>query len=490
MLIIQKSKPTIPWYRSHIVIINDPSRLLATHLMHTSIISGWSSFMLSYESYILDNSDPTYNPNWRQGTYVIPFTCRLGTILSTSTPWTLDIVSVSHLLLSGLLALSSIWHWYYWDLSIFLVEGTLILDLLKVFSIHLLLASIVCASYGIYHLSGIFGPGLYTSDSYGILSSVRPIKSSYSLNSLTSFTYGAIPSHHIVSGILGTLVSIWHLASRPGPTLYNLLSMSNIESVLSNSIPAVFLSGLICSGTMWYGGSTTVLDIYGPTRYNWDNSYFSLDIESRVKTTAWSDIPDKLLLYDYIGCNPAKGGLFRSGPQLQSDGIVQNWIGHPLISVGTLPVTVRRMPAFFETFPVLLIDQSGTVRSDIPFRRASSTFSIEQTKTRLSIVGGILNGSIFTTAYILKTYLRKSQFGEIFSFDRTLLESDGVYRTTLRGWYSFTHVSLSLIFLYGHLWHGSRTFFEDIWTGISELPSEYGSTEKLGSIESKPSLTV
>ena len=148
------------------------------------------------------------------------------------------------------------------------------------------------------------------------------------------------------------------------------------------------------------------------------------------------------------------------------------------------------MPAFFETFPVLLIDQSGTVRSDIPFRRASSTFSIEQTKATLTIVGGDLNSKTFNSTYVLKSYLRKAQFGEIFTFNRTLLSSDGVYRTTIRGWYSFSHLVLSLIFLYGHLWHASRTLFEDIWTGLTTASPEYSSNEKLGLLTSKPSLTV
>jgi photosystem II CP47 chlorophyll apoprotein len=47
--------------------------------------------------------------------------------------------------------------------------------------------------------------------------------------------------------------------------------------------------------------------------------------------------------------------------------------------MGTLSLGVRRMPAFFETFPVILIDQGGTLRADIPFRRAESRYSIEQT---------------------------------------------------------------------------------------------------------------
>jgi photosystem II CP47 chlorophyll apoprotein len=47
---------------------------------------------------------------------------------------------------------------------------------------------------------------------------------------------------------------------------------------------------------------------------------------------------------------------------LKGDGIVLNWLGHPSFEMGTLSLSVRRMPAFFETFPVILIDQGGTLR--------------------------------------------------------------------------------------------------------------------------------
>ena len=73
------------------------------------------------------------------------------------------------------------------------------------------------------------------------------------------------------------------------------------------------------------------------------------------------------MLYDYIGSNPSKGGLFRSGPILLGDGIIQNWLGHASFEIGTLSLSIRRMPAFFETFPVILIDQGGNIRADIPF---------------------------------------------------------------------------------------------------------------------------
>jgi photosystem II CP47 chlorophyll apoprotein len=74
---------------------------------------------------------------------------------------------------------------------------------------------------------------------------------------------------------------------------------------------------------MWYGAAATPIELFGPTRYQWDSGYFQQEIERRVETSlneglslsqAWSRIPDKLAFYDYIGNNPAKGGLFRAGP--------------------------------------------------------------------------------------------------------------------------------------------------------------------------------
>jgi photosystem II CP47 chlorophyll apoprotein len=56
---------------------------------------------------------------------------------------------------------------------------------------------------------------------------------------------------------------------------------------------------------MWYGSLSNPLELYGPSRYQWDNGYFSVDIERRVKSIdsiiadkSWEQIPDKLVLYD------------------------------------------------------------------------------------------------------------------------------------------------------------------------------------------------
>ena len=495
----------LPWFRVHIVILNDPGRLIASHLMHTALVAGWAGVMTLYELIVVDPSDPVYSPIWRQGSYVLPFISRLGVArslfdwslgidLSQNPYWNYETVALSHILLSGLLTLAACWHWAYWDLDVFISSrtGKLVLDLNRIFGIHLTLAAILCFGFGIIHLTGFGGPGLWTSDSFGIIGSVRNVKPVYSVVGLTPYCYGVISANHISAGFLGALAGLWHISSRPIPSLFKALAMSNIESALSSSIAAVLFTALLTSATMWYGSLTSPIELFGPTRYQWDNGYFSLDLERRVKSInslvsarAWEQIPDKLVLYDYIGSNPAKGGLFRSGPMLKGDGIVQNWVGYSNFESNGLVLTVRRMPAFFETFPVILIDQGGTVRADIPFRRAESRYSIEQVNVVLYFSGGILSKSEFSTPSLVKSYARKAQFGQIFTFEKRAASSDGVYRTSSRGWYSFSHLTLSLLFLFGHLWHAGRALFRDLWTGIattyeSVAAVEYGRNEKLG----------
>ena len=60
----------------------------------------------------------------------------------------------------------------------------------------------------------------------------------------------------------------------------------------------------------------------------------------------------------------------------KGDGLISSWAGHAIFEIGTLSLSIRRMPAFFETFPVILIDQGGTVRADISFRRAESSIQV------------------------------------------------------------------------------------------------------------------
>ena len=52
--------------------------------------------------------------------------------------------------------------------------------------------------------------------------------------------------------------------------------------------------------------------------------------------------------------------------------IAYSYLGNASFELGTLALSVRRNPAFFEGFPVLLVDQGGRLR-------AESRWSIEQT---------------------------------------------------------------------------------------------------------------
>jgi photosystem II CP47 chlorophyll apoprotein len=462
--------------------------------------------MLLYELIILDSGDPLLNPIWRQGTFVLPFVSRLGlvrsaynwSLVSSDSAWTFESVVLSHICLSGLLILASFWHWAFWDLDVFISsESRLSLDLSSVFGIHFTLAASLCFGFGFFHLTGLAGPGAWTSDSYGCLGAPRSLVPAFSILTLGPFSYTAIPSHHLAAGLLGLLLGPWHILGRPGPALYQLARLSSIEAVLSTSIAAVFTAAGIVSALFWYSaGGTSGLELFGPTRFHWDTAYFAQNIEARlgyygsdasqpsaVPSVAWAGLPDKILFYDYLGTNPAKGGLFRSGPMLRGDGVPTYYLGHPNFDLGSVRLSVRRNPAFFEGFPVILLDQGGRLRADIPFRRAESKWSIEQTRVSVGFEGGVLAGSQVSKPGLVKVYARKSLNGEIFGFQKAVSSYDGVFRTSSRGWYVFSHLSLALIFFFGHLWHAARAFFRDIWTGIaftSALDAEYGSNEKLG----------
>jgi photosystem II CP47 chlorophyll apoprotein len=462
--------------------------------------------MALYELAIYNPSDPVLNPMWRQGMFVLPFMARLGVTESwggwsvtggTAVDpgfWSFEGVAAAHIVLSGLLFLAAVWHWVFWDLELFRDPrtGEPALDLPKMFGIHLFLSGLLCFGFGAFHLTGLFGPGMWVSDAFGVTGSIQPVAPEWGPAGFNPFNPGGVVAHHIAAGIVGIIAGLFHLTVRPPERLYKALRMGNIETVLSSSIAAVFFAAFIVAGTMWYGNATTPIELFGPTRYQWDQSYFAQEIERRVQTSvaegatlteAWAKIPEKLAFYDYVGNSPAKGGLFRTGAMVNGDGIAESWQGHAVFTDAEgRELTVRRLPNFFETFPVILTDKDGVVRADIPFRRAESRYSFEQTGVTVSFYGGNLNGQTFTDPADVKKYARKAQGGEIFEFDRETLKSDGVFRTSPRGWFTFGHAVFALLFFFGHLWHGSRTIYRDVFAGveIEEEQVEWGLFQKVG----------
>ncbi|KAH0989790.1 hypothetical protein GBA52_001273 [Prunus armeniaca] len=237
-------------------------------------------------------------------------------------------------------------------------------------------------------LAGLYGPGIWVSDPYGLTGRVQSVNPAWGVEGFDPFVPGGIASHHIAAGTLGILAGLFHLSVRPPQRLYKGLRMGNIETVLSSSIAAVFFAAFVVAGTMWYGSATTPIELFGPTRYQWDQGYFQQEIYRRIGaglaenqslSEAWSKIPEKLAFYDYIGNNPAKGGLFRAGSMDNGDGI----------AVGCSP----------------------------------------------------------------------------------------------RGWFTFGHASFALLFFFGHIWHGARTLFRDVFAGIDpdlDAQVEFGAFQKLG----------
>jgi photosystem II CP47 chlorophyll apoprotein len=458
--------------------------------MHTALVAGWAGSMALYELAIFDPSDPVLNPMWRQGMFVLPFMARLGVTGSWGgwsvtgetgvDPgfWSFEGVAAAHIVLSGLLFLAAVWHWVFWDLELFIDPrtGESALDLPKMFGIHLFLSGLLCFGFGAFHQTGLWGPGMWVSDAYGLTGHVQPVAPEWGPAGFNPFNPGGVVAHHIAAGIVGIIAGLFHLTVRPPERLYKALRMGNIETVLSSSIAAVFFAAFVVAGTMWYGNATTPIELFGPTRYQWDKGYFQEEIERRVEASiangatiaeAYQAIPEKLAFYDYVGNSPAKGGLFRTGAMDSGDGIAKSWLGHPVFKDGEGRVlSVRRMPNFFETFPVVLTDSEGIVRADIPFRRAESKLSIEQSGVTVSFYGGALDGQVFSDPADVKKFARKAQLGEAFEFDTETLKSDGVFRTSPRGWFTFGHAVFALLFFFGHIWHGSRTIYRDVFAGV------------------------
>jgi photosystem II CP47 chlorophyll apoprotein len=335
---------------------------------------------------------------------------------------------------------------------------------------------------------------MWVSDPFGLTGHIQPVAPEWGPGGFNPFNPGGIVAHHIAAGIVGIIAGLFHLTVRPPERLYKALRMGNIETVLSSSIAAVFFAAFVVAGTMWYGNATTPIELFGPTRYQWDQNYFHNEIDRRVEASlaagdnlsqAWSKIPEKLAFYDYVGNSPAKGGLFRTGPMVKGDGIAKTWLGHAVFTDSEgRELTVRRMPNFFENFPIVLTDSDGVVRADIPFRRAESKLSVEQSGVKVSFYGGALDGQTFGDSVDVKKYARKAQLGEAFDFDRETLNSDGVFRTSPRGWFTFGHACFALLFFFGHIWHGARTLYRDVFAGIDpeleEEQVEWGAFQKVG----------
>ena len=80
-----------------------------------------------------------------------------------------------------------------------------------------------------------------------------------------------------------------------------------------------------------------------------------------------------------------------------------------------------------------------------PFIRAESKYSVEQVGVTVEFYGGELDGVSYS--------------------DPATVKKDGVFRSSIRGWFTFGHTSFALLFLFGHIWHGAKILFRDVFAG-------------------------
>ncbi|KAG6468264.1 hypothetical protein ZIOFF_072837 [Zingiber officinale] len=110
-------------------------------------------------------------------------------------------------------------------------------------------------------------------------------------------------------------------------------------------------------------------------------------------------------------------------------------------------------------------------------------YSVEQVGVTVEFYGGELNEVSYSDPVTVKKYARRAQLGESFELDRATLKSDGVFRSSPRGWFTFGHSTFALLLFFGHIWHDPRTLFRDVFAGIDpdlDVQVEFGAFQKIG----------
>ncbi|MBA0570746.1 hypothetical protein Golob_004360, partial [Gossypium lobatum] len=141
---------------------------------------------------------------------------------------------------------------------------------------------VACFGFGAFHVTRLYGPGIWLSVPYGLTSKVQPVNPAWGVEGFDPFVLGGITSHHIAAGTLGILAGLFHLSVCPPQRLCKGLHIRNIETFLSSSIPTVFFAAFVIAESMWYGSTTTPIELFCPTRYQWDQRYFQQEIYRRV----------------------------------------------------------------------------------------------------------------------------------------------------------------------------------------------------------------
>ena len=115
--------------------------------------------------------------------------------------------------------------------------------------------------------------------------------------------------------------------------------------------------------------------------------------------------------------------------------------------------------------------------------RAESKYSIEQVGVSVTFYGGELDGVNLQIQQLLKNMQDVLNLVKFLNLIVQLYNQMVYFRTSPRGWFTFGHLCFALLFFFGHIWHGARTIFRDVFAGIdSDLDEqvEFGAFQKLG----------
>ena len=101
------------------------------------------------------------------------------------------------------------------------------------------LAGVACFGFGAFHVTGLYGPGIWVSDPYGLTGKVQAVNPAWGAEGFDPFVPGGIASHHIAAGTLGILAGLFHLSVRPPQRLY-------VWAILKLYFPVVSLLFFFC----------------------------------------------------------------------------------------------------------------------------------------------------------------------------------------------------------------------------------------------------
>ncbi|EMS48540.1 Photosystem II CP47 chlorophyll apoprotein [Triticum urartu] len=112
--------------------------------------------MALYELAVFDPSDPVLDPMWRQG------------ITDSWGGWSIS---------GGTVTNPGIWSY----------EGV---------------AGVACFGFGAFHVTGLYGPGIWVSDPYGLTGKVQAVNPVWGAEGFDPFVPGEIASHHIAAAFV------------------------------------------------------------------------------------------------------------------------------------------------------------------------------------------------------------------------------------------------------------------------------------------------